>query len=79
MYTRTLTFIRSRSSDPSDDNAVRYLLPVLWITSCLPIIGQAKATPIGRILEVTHHEQHRKQSLMTTIPISFSALTLLIG
>jgi len=37
-----------------DDNAIRYVLPVLWTRSCLPIIGQAKGTPIGRILKVTH-------------------------
>ena len=37
----------------SDNNAIRYVLPVLWMTSCLLIIGQAKATPIGRMLKVT--------------------------
>jgi len=31
----------------SDDNAIYYVFPVLWITSCLPIISQAKATPVG--------------------------------
>jgi len=38
-----------------DDNAIHYvgLLPVLRMTSCLAIIGQAKAMPIGRILKVT--------------------------
>jgi len=29
----------------SDDKAIRYVFPVLWTTSSLPIIGQAKATP----------------------------------
>jgi len=38
----------------SDDNAVCCVLPVLWMTSCLSIIGQAKAMPIGRVLKVTH-------------------------
>jgi len=28
-------------------NTIRYVLPVLWMTSCLPIIGEAKATLIG--------------------------------
>ena len=39
----------------SDDNAIRYVhvLPVLDDV-ILPIIGQAKATPIERILKVTH-------------------------
>ena len=32
----------------SDDTAKFYALLVLWMTSCLPIIGQAKATPTGR-------------------------------
>ena len=33
----------------SDDSAIRYVLPVLWITSCLLVIGQA----IGRMFKVT--------------------------
>ena len=37
-----------------DDNAVDCVLPVLWMTLCLAIIGQANAMPIGRILKVTH-------------------------
>jgi len=40
----------ARSS--SDDKTI--VLPVLWMTSCLLIIGQAKATPVGRIFKVTH-------------------------
>jgi len=38
----------------SDDRAVSNALPVLWVTSCFHIIGQAKATPVGRILKVIH-------------------------
>ena len=37
----------------SDDSAMGYVhpvLPILWMTSCLPIIGQAKARLVGRIL-----------------------------
>ena len=30
--------------------AIRYVLPVLWMTSRLPVIGLAKATQIQRIL-----------------------------
>ena len=37
----------------SDDRAVSNARPVLWMTSCFHIIGQAKATPVGRILKVT--------------------------
>jgi len=32
----------ARSS--SDDNAMCHVLPVLWMTSCLPVIGQANET-----------------------------------
>jgi len=41
-----------------DDNAINYigLLPILRMTSCLAVIAQAKAMPIGRILKVTHQE-----------------------
>jgi len=44
----------------SDDSAIRYVLPVLWMTSYLPIIGPAKATTvyIGRILKATHQGQN---------------------
>ena len=41
----------ARSS--SDDSAVRYVLPVVWMTSCLPVISQAKVTSPGRVLKVT--------------------------
>jgi len=33
---------------------MNYILPVLWITSCLSIIVKAKAMPIGHIHNVTH-------------------------
>jgi len=39
---------------PSDDNAIRCVFPVLWTTSRLPIIGDAKATLLRRILKGTH-------------------------
>jgi len=42
----------ARSS--TDDDAIRYVLPVFWMTPCLPIIGQARTTPIGSIFTVTH-------------------------
>jgi len=31
-----------------------YVLPVFGLTSCFPVISQAKSTLIGRILKVTH-------------------------
>ena len=39
----------------SDDNKIRCLLPVSWMTSCLPVIDEAKAARVGRILRVVHH------------------------
>jgi len=46
----------------SDDNAIRYVLPVLWMTSCLATIGDATATamPIRRILD--HQRQHQGEA-----------------
>jgi len=38
----------------SDDNAIRYVFPVLWMTSCLPIIGEMKATLVRCILKLNH-------------------------
>ena len=38
------------------DSPISYVLPVLWMTSCLHIIGEAKAAAlIGRILKLTQH------------------------
>ena len=37
----------------SDDIAISYVLPVLWMTTCLSIIGKATVTPTGRILAYT--------------------------
>ena len=34
----------------SDNSTIRYVLPVFWMTSCLPKIGRAETTPIVRIL-----------------------------
>jgi len=42
----------------SDDNAIRYVLPVLCMTSCLPVFGQAKETPTRHILKVTYQGQN---------------------
>ena len=53
-FTKFLIFLHmlavavARSS--SDVNTICYVLPVLWMTSLLSIIGEAKATPVGRIL-----------------------------
>jgi len=50
----------------SGNIAIRYVLLILWITSCLPIIGQANAMPVGCLLKVTNQGQHRC-SLMSVI------------
>jgi len=62
----------ARSS--SDDNAIRDLglLPVLWMTSCLPIIGE-KGDANMPILKVTHQGAAPGSEVMTstnTVPIS---------
>jgi len=64
----------ARSS--SDDNVICYVLPVLWMRSCLPIINQAKATPMGHILKVTHQGQHWGRSLMSAIALLVHARIL---
>jgi len=55
-----LTVAMARFS--SENNAMYYVLSVLWMTSCLPIIGEAQATLIGRILKVTHWGQQWRRS-----------------
>jgi len=55
-----LTVAVAQSSD--DDNAISYVLSVLWMTSCLSTIGQVKATTIGRMLKVTYQGQHGAKS-----------------
>ena len=43
----------------------------LWMTSCLPIAGQTKATPLGRLLRVTRQgaAHDRGRSLMCTVAL----------
>ena len=48
---RAWRVVVARSS--SGGVAICYVLPVSWMTSCLPIIGQAKATQIRRLLRMT--------------------------
>jgi len=62
LYVLPVAVVRSSS----DDNGIRYVLPVLRMTSSLSIIGQAKATPIGGMLKVTQQGQHRRRSLIST-------------
>jgi len=46
-YALLLPVAVARSS--SDDSAICYVLPDLWMTSYMPVIGEAEATPVGRI------------------------------
>jgi len=44
------------------------------MTSCLALFarnchGETKATPVGRIVKVTHQRQHRGRSLISTIAL----------
>jgi len=41
----------------SDDNAIRYVLPVLWMAPCFHLLGPAKATPTG----------HRRESVNNSV------------
>ena len=63
LYVLIVTVDRSSS----DVNTGRYVLPVFCMTSCLPIIGQAYATPIRHILKVTHQRAAPGQSLTSEI------------
>ena len=51
LYVLNVAAVRSSS----DDNAIRYVLPVLWMTSCLPIIGQRRRQQ--SVYSVTHRGQ----------------------
>jgi len=51
-----LPIATARSS--SGDVAICYVFPVLWMTSCLPVVGQAQATQVGRSINVTRQGQH---------------------
>jgi len=52
----------------SNDSAIHYVLLVLQMTSCLPIIGLAKATPVGHILSDSPGAETGR-SLMSTIAL----------
>ena len=67
-----------RSSD--DDNAIRYVLPVLWMTSCLPIIDEAKSTLIWRIIKVVHQEaKYDVYTRTSSLKASVSTIRLIIS
>jgi len=56
----------------------RYILQVLWMTSCLVIISWAKVMPVGCILKVTHQRAERGRSLMSMIVLLLLLLLLLV-
>jgi len=49
---------QQQQQSSSANSAICYMLLVLWITSCLHIIGQTKAMPTAHMLNVTHQGQH---------------------
>ena len=75
-FLHMLTMVMARSS--SNSNAMRYVLPVLGMTSCFHIMGQAKAPPIGRILKVTYQgaAQEAKTDVYDCLVIIIIFLTL---
>jgi len=66
-FQRMLSVYVAIVQSSSDDSAIHYVLPVLWMRSRLPIIGQAFVMPVGCVLNLTHQGQHRGQSLMSMI------------
>jgi len=48
----------------SDDSAVRYVLPVLLMTSCFHIMGQLQIQGIGELFTVTRQVAPRAKSLL---------------
>jgi len=49
--------------------AIRYVLPVLWMTSCEHGNVQAKTTQVGRLPRVTHRGQHRSGGEVWRLPL----------
>jgi len=51
----------------SDDDAMRYLLPVLWMTSCFAHSRPGKRDANTRMLKVSHQGQNRGRSVMPVV------------
>jgi len=45
---------RGRAQSPSDGVAVRYVLPVLWMTLCLHIMARYRRPEKERMFKMTH-------------------------
>jgi len=58
-----------RGSVFSDDSAVRYVLPVLWMTSCFHISGPGKGDASRAYSQSDSPGQHRGRSLMPAIAL----------
>jgi len=52
VFTKLSVHINCRRGYSVDDNAIRYVLPVMWMTSCFSIMGQTEATSIRRMLKL---------------------------
>jgi len=55
----------------SDYNAVRYVLPVLWITSCVHILGQIEIQAIGELFSVTRQMAPGAKSALADCFVDF--------
>ena len=62
----TVAVAQSLALPFSDYNESCYLLPVLQMTSCLPIIGKAKAKRTSCILKMTHQAAAPGKVMMFT-------------
>jgi len=60
---------RDRGSAFSDKNAIRYVLPVLWMTSCSHIMAQIRIQAVGELFIVT-----RQVALLIADPGTKSAI-----
>jgi len=55
-----------------DGSVIRYVLPVLWMTSCFHALGQIQIHTIGDLLIVTRWVESGLQSAILELPCSAS-------
>jgi len=52
----------------TDNNAIRYVLPVLWMTSCFHVLGQIRIQAIGELFTVTRQVAPGAKSAILELP-----------
>ena len=67
--------LRVTMAEPfSDDNAIRYALPVLWMTSCFPIVGHMVpgigSIDMGAVLQQVVNFKHIRQETPPCLTLS---------